>query len=96
MDRLPAVYILTNRRNGTLYIGVTSNLIKRIWEHKTDAVEGFSKRYSLHSLVWYEIHETMASAIKKEKGLKKWNREWKIRLIESQNPNWNDLYEAVV
>ena len=96
MDRLPAVYILTNRRNGTLYIGVTSNLVKRIWEHKTDAVEGFSKRYSLHSLVWYEIHETMDSATKKEKGLKKWNRKWKIRLIESQNPNWNDLYEAIV
>ena len=88
----PCVYILANIPKGTLYIGVTSNLIQRIWQHKSGLVEGFSKRYNLHTLVWYELHETMESAIVREKAVKKWNRAWKIELIEKTNPNWTDLY----
>ena len=84
MDRQPCVYLLASQRNGTLYIGVTSNLVKRIWEHKTNVVEGFTKIYKVHALVWYEIHETMESAIHREKELKK----WKVKLIESFNPGW--------
>jgi len=95
MDRQPCVYILANKRNGTLYIGVTSDLIKRIWEHKNDLVPGFSQRYSVHKLVWYEIHESMYSAISREKAIKKWNRTWKIELIEQLNPDWQDLYEEL-
>lgn len=92
----PAVYILTSKYNGTLYIGVTSDLIKRIWEHKNDFVEGFSKRYKAHQLVYFEMHDDMISAISREKQLKKWNRAWKIRLIEELNPMWRDLYEEIV
>ncbi len=88
----PCVYILANIPKGTLYIGVTSDLIQRIWQHKSGLVEGFSKRYNLHTLVWYELHETMESAIVREKAVKKWNRAWKIELIEKTNPNWTDLY----
>lgn len=86
MDKLPCVYILASRRNGTLYVGVTSNLVKRVWEHKMDAVEGFTKRYGVHSLVWYEVHATMESAILREKKLKKWRRQWKVALIEKNQP----------
>jgi putative endonuclease len=96
MERQPCVYMMASQRNGTLYIGVTSNLIKRIWEHKTNVVEGFTKKYGVHTLVWYGIHETMDSAIQKEKTLKKWRREWKIELIESSNPDWHDLYETII
>ena len=96
MDRKPCVYILASQRNGTLYIGVTSNLVKRIWEHKTNTVKGFTKKYSVHTLVWYEVHEKMDSAIQREKILKKWRRKWKIGLIESFNPTWKDLYETIV
>ena len=96
MNRQPCVYILASQRNGTLYIGVTSNLIKRVWEHQTNIVEGFTKKYKVHTLVWYEIHETKNSAIQREKTLKKWRRKWKIRLIESFNPDWKDLYEIIV
>ncbi len=96
MHRQPCVYILASQRNGTLYIGVTSNLVKRIWEHKTNVVEGFTKKYKVHSLVWYEIHESMESAIRREKALKKWRRKWKTGLIESCNPDWEDLYETIV
>jgi putative endonuclease len=92
----PAVYILTNKRNGTLYTGVTSNLVKRVWEHKKDLVAGFTKRYSIHRLVWYEIHENMESAIIREKRIKGWKRAWKLQLIESINPNWQDLYNSIV
>ena len=88
----PCVYVLANIPKGTLYIGVTSDLIQRIWQHKSGLVEGFSKRYNLHTLVWYELHETMESAIVREKAVKKWNRAWKIELIEKTNPNWTDLY----
>ena len=96
MIKQPAVYILASERNGTLYIGVTSDLVKRVWEHKNNLVEGFTKRYSVHHLVWYELHENMNSSIEREKKLKEWKRAWKIRLIEENNPNWNDLYESIV
>ena len=89
------VYILASGRNGTLYLGVTSSLSKRIWEHKNDVVEGFTKRYSVHQLVWFEVHETMESAIIREKALKEWNRGWKLEMIEKFNPMWNDLFESI-
>ena len=83
---------MASRRKGTLYVGVTSNLIKRAWEHKTDAVEGFTKRYCVHRLVWYEVHESMESAITREKAIKAWKRDWKLELIEKTKPEWEDLY----
>ena len=92
MEKQFHVYILASDRNGTIYVGVTANLPKRIWEHKQDLVKGFTKEYSVHKLVWYEQHESAESAIRREKRIKKWNREWKIRLIEEANPYWNDLY----
>ncbi|SCZ87196.1 GIY-YIG nuclease family protein [Nitrosomonas mobilis] len=92
MEKQPAVYILASRYNGTLYIGVTSNLIQRIWQHKNDLVEGFAEKYGVHSLVYYELHEQMLAAIEREKQLKKWNRQWKINLIEKVNPSWKDLW----
>ena len=92
----PCVYILASKPKGTIYIGVTSNLARRVWEHKNDLAEGFTKRYQVHDLVWYEVHETMESAISREKALKKWNRGWKIRLIEEGNPAWCDLYEQIL
>ncbi len=87
------VYIITNKRNGTLYTGVTSNLQKRSWEHKEGAVDGFSKKYGLKILVWYEVHDDIEQAIIREKQIKKWNRKWKLRIIEEMNPDWKDLYE---
>lgn len=92
----PAVYILASQRNGTLYIGVTSNLVQRIWQHKNNEVEGFTKKYHVHFLVYFELHEDMNEAIRREKQLKKWNREWKLRLIEKDNPDWKDLYDDIV
>ena len=92
----PCVYIMANQRNGTLYIGVTSNLVKRVWEHKQGLAEGFTKKYKLHTLVWYEHHTSMESAIHREKTLKHWHRIWKIRIIEQMNPDWQDLYNEVV
>ena len=94
MEKQPAVYILANKRNGTLYVGVTSDLLKRVWQHKAKAIEGFSTRYDLSLLVYYEQHETMEAAIKREKRLKEWQRKWKLELIESMNPDWDDLYEG--
>jgi putative endonuclease len=96
VNKQPAVYILASKRNGTLYIGVTSDLLKRIWLHKNNMVEGFTKRYSVHRLVWYELHESMESAITREKRLKNWKRQWKLKLIESSNPEWQDLYHRIV
>jgi putative endonuclease len=93
MVRQPCVYLLASRRNGTLYVGVTSDLVKRIWEHKNDLVEGFTKRYRVHTLVWFELHETMESAIAREKAIKEWKRKWKLQLIEKENREWQDLYE---
>ena len=89
------VYILCSKRNGTLYIGITSDLIKRLYEHKNDLVNGFTKKYNVHNLVWYEIHESAESAITREKQIKKWKRAWKIKMIEQSNPEWNDLYETI-
>lgn len=93
---LCCVYILASRRNGTLYVGVTSELLKRIWQHKNDVTDGFTKRYRVHMLVWYEPHETMESAIEREKHIKKWNRAWKLRLIEQSNPDWEDLFDRLI
>jgi putative endonuclease len=95
MERMPCVYILTNSRNGTLYVGVTSDLVKRVWEHKNDLVQGFTNKYQVHHLVWYEIHEEIDSAIIREKQIKKWNRRWKLRLIEAMNPEWKDLFKDI-
>ena len=96
MERQPAVYILASNQNGTLYIGVTSDLAKRAWEHKNDLVEGFTKKYGVHRLVHYEMYADMLSAITGEKQLKKWNRAWKLELIEEKNPGWNDLWDEIV
>lgn len=90
-ERIPCVYLLCNRSRGTLYIGVTSDLPARIWQHRNDAADGFSNRYQLHTLAWWEVHSTMDSAILREKALKAWKRLWKIQLVESSNPYWRDL-----
>lgn len=92
----PAVYILASKRNGTLYVGVTSDLAVRVWQHRNDVVEGFTKKYGVHMLVYFELHEDLESAIVREKRLKKWNRAWKLRLIEEMNPDWDDLYESIL
>ena len=92
----PCVYILASRRNGTLYVGVTSNPVQRIWQHKNDLAQGFTKKYGVHTLVWLELHETMDSAIEREKALKEWRRAWKLALIEEKNPQWSDLYESIL
>lgn len=93
--KTPAVYILASRRNGTLYIGVTSDLCKRVWQHRNDEIEGFTKRYGVHVLVYVEFHTTMIDAITREKRLKKWNRAWKLKLIEDANPTWRDLWDDI-
>lgn len=92
-ERLYYVYILASRRNGTLYIGVSNDIMRRTWEHKNDLIEGFTKKYGVHILVWYEIHEDIDAAIRREKRMKRWNRAWKIALIEENNSGWNDLYD---
>jgi putative endonuclease len=89
------VYILANEKNGTLYIGVTDNLVRRVWEHKQNLIEGFTKKYGVHNLVYYEVHKYINEAILKEKQMKKWNRIWKIKQINKLNPNWDDLYEQI-
>ena len=89
------VYILASRRNGTLYIGVTNNLQKRVWEHKNNLVKGFTEKYNIHLLVYYEQFDDIKQAIMREKQLKRWKRYWKIRLINTMNPGWNDLYSKV-
>ena len=95
-ERIPCVYLLASQRNGTLYVGVTSNLHGRIWQHKNDQVDGFTKRYHAHTLVWYEVHDCMESAILREKAIKEWKRKWKLDLIESMNPTWRDLYPDIL
>jgi putative endonuclease len=95
-DKRAAIYILASRRNGTLYVGVTADLIRRIYEHKHDLTDGFSKKYGVHLLVYFEMAEDMAAAIQREKRLKKWNRAWKIELIERDNPEWKDLYPQIL
>ena len=94
--KLPCVYILASKRKGTLYLGVTSNLVQRIWQHKNDYVEGFTKRYGVHTLVWFEGHESMESAIAREKAIKEWKRVWKVELVENGNPTWRDLIDEIV
>lgn len=90
------IYILANKENGTLYIGITSNLIKRIWEHKSKAVKGFTSKYAVDKLVYYEIYHEVEQAIMREKKLKQWPRKWKLNLINQNNPYWHDLYEEVI
>jgi len=96
MSKQYYVYILASKRNGTLYIGVTADLIRRIYEHKNKLVEGFTQKYNVHDLVYYEVTESVEGAIAREKQLKKWNREWKVRLIEKGNPDWKDLYGGLL
>ena len=95
MEWQPCVYVLSSERNGTPYVGVTSRLARRIWEHKSGAVPGFSKRYGIDRVGWYEVHESMESAIQREKRIKDWKRAWKVELIERNNPEWRDLYEEI-
>ena len=96
MERQPCVYLLASKQNGTLYAGVTSNLLKRIWEHKNNLDEGFTSKYDVHALVWYEMHDTMEFAIQREKAIKNWKRAWKIKVIEELNPHWQDLYLSLI
>ena len=96
MKKQGYIYIITNKIDGVLYIGVTSNLIERVGQHKEDLVEGFTKKYCLHMLVYYDVFEDILSAIIKEKQMKKWKRQWKIELIEIINPNWKDLYDDLL
>ena len=95
-DHLYYVYILASRRNGTLYIGVSNDVLRRTWEHKNDLVAGFTRKYGVHILVWYETYNDIAAAIAREKRMKRWNRDWKIALIEKTNSGWNDLYERLL
>jgi putative endonuclease len=90
------VYILTNMAFGTLYIGVTNDLVRRVWEHKNKVAEGFTKKHDLDRLVYYEVHDSIEAAILREKQMKKWNRNWKLRQIIDMNPEWKDLYEEIV
>ena len=92
----PAVYILASERNGTLYVGVTSDLVGRTWQHREHVVDGFTKKYGVTMLVWFEMHGDMESAIRREKQIKAWKREWKIRLIEESNPYWSDLWAKII
>jgi putative endonuclease len=96
MPKQPAVYILASQRNGTLYVGVTSNIQTRAWQHRNEAIAGFTKKYGVHTLVYYELHGDMITAITREKQIKKWNRAWKLQLIEEQNPNWKDLWSDII
>jgi putative endonuclease len=95
MDKTSYAYILASARYGTLYVGVTSDLVGRIWQHKEGAADGFTKKYGIKQLVWFETHAEMVSAITREKQIKKWNRTWKIELIQQENPHWRDLYEDI-
>jgi putative endonuclease len=96
MNRSSYVYILANGRYGTLYIGVTSDLVKRVWQHREELCDGFTKAHGIHQLVWYEIHEDIHYAITREKHLKKWKRAWKMKLISEFNPTWRDLYDELM
>ncbi len=90
------VYLMASRKNGTLYIGVTNNLVRRVYEHRNGLVEGFTSRYAVHELVWFESTPSIEAATRKEKQMKRWNREWKIALIEKDNPQWTDLYDTLL
>ena len=95
-DRYPCVYILASAERGTLYVGVTPDLVQRVWQHRNDLVAGFTRRYRVHSLAWYEPHPDMQSAIAREKAIKAWKRAWKIEMIESYNREWRDLYPDII
>jgi putative endonuclease len=95
-NKQPAIYILSNKKEGVLYIGVTSNLVNRVYQHQTHQVDGFSKKYNLNNLVYFEMHHAMIDAIAREKQLKHWKREWKVRLIEKENPEWFDLSKSLL
>ncbi len=96
MTKQPAVYMLASQPNGTLYTGVTNDLVRRVWEHRNDTIDGFTKKYGVHRLVYYELHASMIEAIRREKQIKKWRRAWKIELIEKENPEWRDLWSSIV
>ena len=96
MEKQFCVYLLTDKQYGTLYVGVTSNLVQRIWQHKNKLVDGFTKRYGLDKLVYFELHESADSAIQREKQIKKWTRRWKVELIQEINPTWRDLYDDIL
>ncbi|GGY43627.1 GIY-YIG nuclease family protein [Parvularcula lutaonensis] len=95
MDQNYAVYLMASRHSGTLYVGVTRDLKRRVWEHRTDYREGFTSKYAVHRLVWFEMHSDIQAAIAREKAIKKWRRQWKINLIEERNLDWNDLYPSL-
>ena len=95
-DLQPCVYLLASAPRGTLYAGVTSDFIKRIWQHQNHLTDGFTRRHEVHLLVWYEVHATMDSAIAREKAIKAWKRVWKLQLIEKSNPEWRDLYPDII
>ena len=96
MTKQPAVYMLASQPNGTLYTGVTNDLVRRVWEHRNDTIDGFTKQYGVHRLVYYELHTSMIEAIRREKQIKKWRRAWKIELIEKENPEWRDLWPSIM
>lgn len=96
MNKQGCVYILASQKKGTLYVGVTGNLLQRVWQHKQEQVEGFTQKYGVKRLVYYEVADDIVSAITREKQIKKWNRAWKIRLIEEMNPEWEDLYYKLI
>ena len=93
MERIPCVYLLASGFHGTLYTGVTSQLLGRVWQHREEVTGGFTRRYGVKRLVWFEVHETMESAIRREKSIKRWHRRWKVELVEAENPTWRDLAE---
>jgi len=95
MDKSSYVYMLASGLNGTLYVGVTSDLIKRVWQHREGLADGFSKQYGVKNLVWYEVHTDITEAIRREKQIKKWDRRWKVELIQKGNPRWRDLYAEI-
>ena len=96
MNKQSFVYIMASKRNGTLYIGVTNDLMKRAYEHREGLIDGFSKRYGCKQLVWYEVHDRVDEAIHREKQMKEWRRAWKLRAIKAANPNWNDLFQSLI
>ena len=96
MERQSYVYVLASGRYGTLYVGVTSDLVRRVWQHRETLADGFTKQYGVKKLVWFEVHEDILEAIKREKQITKWERVWKIELIQEANPTWRDLYDEIV
>ena len=95
MEKQPCVYLLASKRYGTIYVGVTSDLARRIWEHKNDMLPGFTRRYKLHDLVWFEVHDRIEAAIQREHNMKHWPRKWKTALVDAVNPAWDDLYPTL-